>query len=227
MFSSIDLLEQWCVDRAAAGQKILGLCAPPGSGKSWLASQLQTRLSLVTISLDDFYWPQPQLQQYQRGLPGSHDLPLLKQVLADFRQYGKAMAPCFVKELAAGAGDRQGQRLLVGDLLLLEGWCVGARGVPTLQPYQPIWLQLDGLLLLRPPSYGRVMRWRLQAEAKQRRHGGGALTAKQVAAMVLAFYGHLPAEKCFAPLWQQPQLPTWQLQLNHQRQPLGPIEVVC
>jgi len=227
LFSSIDLLEQWCVDRAAAGQKILGLCAPPGSGKSWLASQLQTRLSLVTISLDDFYWPQPQLQQYQRGLPGSHDLPLLKQVLADFRQYGKAMAPCFVKELAAGAGDRQGQRLLVGDLLLLEGWCVGARGVPTLQPYQPIWLQLDGLLLLRPPSYGRVMRWRLQAEAKQRRHGGGALTAKQVAAMVLAFYGHLPAEKCFAPLWQQPQLPTWQLQLNHQRQPLGPIEVVC
>ncbi|NDG02094.1 MAG: hypothetical protein EB119_02645 [Synechococcaceae bacterium WBB_34_004] len=227
MFSSIDLLEQWCVDRAAAGQKILGLCAPPGSGKSWLASQLQTRLSLVTISLDDFYWPQPQLQQYQRGLPGSHDLPLLKQVLADFRQYGKAMAPCFVKELAAGAGDRQGQRLLVGDLLLLEGWCVGARGVPTLQPYQPIWLQLDGILLLRPPSYGRVMRWRLQAEAKQRRHGGGALTAKQVAAMVLAFYGHLPAEKCFAPLWQQPQLPTWQLQLNHQRQPLGPIEVVC
>ena len=227
MFSSIDLLEQWCVDRAAAGQKILGLCAPPGSGKSWLASQLQIRLSLASLSLDDLYWPQPQLQQYQRGLPGSHDLPLLKQVLADFRQHGKAMAPCFVKGLAAGAGDRQGQRPLVGDLLLLEGWCVGARGVPTLQPYQPLWQQLDGLLLLRPPSYGRVTRWRLQAEAKQRRQGGGALTAKQVAAMVLAFYGHLPAEKCFAPLWQQPQLPTWQLRLNHQRQPLGPIEVVC
>ena len=227
MFSSIDLLEQWCVDRAAAGQKILGLCAPPGSGKSWLASQLQIRLSLASLSLDDLYWPQPQLQQYQRGLPGSHDLPLLKQVLADFRQHGKAMAPCFVKGLAAGAGDRQGQRPLVGDLLLLEGWCVGARGVPALQPYQAIWQQLDGLLLLRPPSYGRVMRWRLQAEAKQRQQGGGALTAKQVAAMVLAFYGHLPAEKCFAPLWQQPQLPTWQLRLNHQRQPLGPIEVVC
>ncbi|MCF8135284.1 MAG: hypothetical protein K9J32_07305 [Synechococcus lacustris] len=227
MFSSIDLLEQWCVDRSAAGQKILGLCAPPGSGKSWLASQLQIRLSVASLSLDDLYWPQPQLQQYQRGLPGSHDLPLLKQVLADFRQHGKAMAPCFVKGLAAGAGDRQGQRLLVGDLLLLEGWCVGARGVPTLQPYQPLWQQLDGLLLLRPPSYGRVMRWRLQAEAKQRQQGGGALSAKQVAAMVLAFYGHLPAEKCFAPLWQQPQLPTWQLRLNHQRQPLGPIEVVC
>lgn len=227
MFSSIDLLEQWCVDRASAGQKILGLCAPPGSGKSWLASQLQTRLGLVSLSLDDFYWPQPQLQQYQRGLPGSHDLPLLKQVLADFRQHGKAIAPCFVKGLAAGAGDRQGQRLLAGDLLLLEGWCVAARGVPTLLPYQPLWQQLDGLLLLRPPSYGRVMRWRLQAEAKQRRQGGGALTALQVAAMVHAFYGHLPAEKCFAPLWQQPQLPTWQLQLNHQRQPLGPIEIVC
>lgn len=178
MFSSIDLLEQWCVDRAAAGQKILGLCAPPGSGKSWLASQLQIRLSVASLSLDDLYWPQPQLQQYQRGLPGSHDLPLLKQVLADFRQHGKAMAPCFVKGLAAGAGDRQGQRPLVGDLLLLEGWCVGARGLPTLQPYQAIWQQLDGLLLLRPPSYGRVMRWRLQAEAKQRQQGGGCLNSQ-------------------------------------------------
>ena len=104
MFSCIDLLEQWCVDRAAAGQKILGLCAPPGSGKSWLASQLQIRLSLASLSLDDLYWPQPQLQQYQRGLPGSHDLPLLKQVLADFRQHGKAMAPCFVKGFAFAGG---------------------------------------------------------------------------------------------------------------------------
>ena len=86
MFSSIDLLEQWCVDRSVAGQKILGLCAPPGSGKSWLASQLQARLSVASLSLDDLYWPQPQLQLYQRGLPGSHDLPLLKQVLADFRR---------------------------------------------------------------------------------------------------------------------------------------------
>ena len=226
MVSTLCLLEQWCVDRAAAGQKILGLCAPPGSGKSWLACQLQSRLDVACLSLDDLYWPQPQLQLHQRGLPGSHDLLLLKQVLADFRQHGKAIAPCFAKELAAGAGDRQGQRLLAGKLLLLEGWCVGARGVPALQPYQPVWQQLDGLLLLRPPSLGRVMRWRLQAEAKQRQQGGGALSARLVATMVQSFYQHLPVEQCFAPLWQQPQLPTWQLNLNYKRQPLGFIEAI-
>ena len=226
MVSTLYLLEQWCLDRSAAGHKLLGLCAPPGSGKSWLASQLQSRLDVACLSLDDLYWPQPQLQQHQRGLPGSHDLPLLKQVLTNFRLNGTAFAPCFVKELAAGAGDRLGKCLLAGDLLLLEGWCVGARGVPALQPYQAIWQQLDGLLLLRPPSFGRVMRWRLQAEAKQRRQGGGALPARLVAAMVRSFYQHLPVEQCFAPLWQQPQLPTWQLKLNYKRQPLGFIEAI-
>jgi D-glycerate 3-kinase len=224
--STLCLLEQWCLDRSAAGHKLLGLCAPPGSGKSWLASQLQSRLDVACLSLDDLYWPQPRLQQHQRGLPGSHDLPLLKQVLTNFRLNGTAFAPCFVKELAAGAGDRLGECLLAGDLLLLEGWCVGARGVPALQPYQAIWQQLDGLLLLRPPSFGRVMRWRLEAEAKQRRQGGGALPARLVAAMVRSFYQHLPVEQCFAPLWQQPQLPTWQLKLNYKRQPLGFIEAI-
>jgi len=187
---------------------------------------LQSRLDVACLSLDDLYWPQPQLQQHQRGLPGSHDLPLLKQVLTNFRLNSTAFAPCFVKELAAGAGDRLGECLLAGDLLLLEGWCVGARGVPALQPYQTIWQQLDGLLLLRPPSFGRVMRWRLEAEAKQRRQGGGALPARLVAAMVRSFYQHLPVEQCFAPLWQQPQLPTWQLKLNYKRQPLGFIEAI-
>ena len=226
MVSTLCLLEQWCLDRSAAGHKLLGLCAPPGSGKSWLASQLQSRLDVACLSLDDLYWPQPRLQQHQRGLPGSHDLPLLKQVLTNFRLNGTAFAPCFVKELAAGAGDRLGECLLAGDLLLLEGWCVGARGVPALQPYQAIWQQLDGLLLLRPPSFGRVMRWRLEAEAKQRRQGGGALPARLVATMVRSFYQHLPVEQCFAPLWQQPQLPTWQLKLNYKRQPLGFIEAI-
>ena len=214
------LIQQWCQEQRADGRHILGLCAPPGSGKSWLCQQLP---GVASLSIDDLYWPQPQLQQQQRGLPGSHDLPLLAQILDDFRRHGQALAPCFDKSLAGGAGDRRGQRLLQGELLLLEGWCVGARGLPLLEPYALIWAKLDGLLLLEPPSPARVLRWRLQAEARQRRAGGGALKASAVGEMLERFYSCLPPELCFAPLIQAPALPSWILQLDYQRRPTGPL----
>jgi D-glycerate 3-kinase len=223
VISATLLVQQWCNDQALVGDKILGLCAPPGSGKSWLCNQLS---DVPSLSIDDLYWPQPLLQQHQRGLPGSHDLHLLTKILNDFRQHGEAVAPYFDKRLAAGAGDRCGERLLKGDLLLLEGWCVGARGTPALKPYQAIWHQLDCLLLLIPPSYGRVLRWRLQAEAKQRRRGGAALTATQVVEMVQSFYAALPPQLCFQPLYQQPLLPTWLLKLDYQRRPVGALQLV-
>jgi len=214
------LIQQWCHEQQASGSRILGLCAPPGSGKSWLSRQIA---GVASLSIDDLYWPQPQLQQQQRGLPGSHDLPLLAQILDDFRRHGQAEAPCFDKSLAGGAGDRRGQRQLQGQLLLLEGWCVGARGLPLLEPYAPIWAKLDGLLLLEPPNPGRVRRWRLQAEARQRRAGGGALSAGAVGAMLERFYTCLPPETCFAPLLEAPALPSWSLQLDYQRRPQGPL----
>ena len=102
--SALPLLQQWCQERAANGQRLLGLCAPPGSGKSWLSNQVGEHV--VAISIDDLYWPQPKLRQYQRGLPGSHDLPRLAQVLDDFRQQGSALVPRFDKTLMQGAGDR-------------------------------------------------------------------------------------------------------------------------
>jgi D-glycerate 3-kinase len=82
------------------------------------------------------------------------------------------------------------------------------------------------LLLLIPPSYGRVLRWRLQAEAKQRRRGGAALTATQVVEMVQSFYAALPPQLCFQPLYQQPLLPTWLLKLDYQRRPVGALQLV-
>ena len=185
--------------------------------------------------------------------PGSHDVALALDCLEVWQAGGALRLPRFDKTLRDGLGDRSAEELVEAEVLLLEGWLLGCRSLgrealATIQPpaglsseelvwlphwdqaleaYQPLWQRCSQLWLLRPQSWQSPRRWRLQAEAKQRQQGGGALSAKQVAAMVLAFYGHLPAEKCFAPLWQQPQLPTWQLRLNHQRQPLGPIEVVC
>ena len=169
--SALSLLQQWCRERRSNGQTLLGLCAPPGSGKSWLSQQIGS--GVVAVSIDDLYWPQPKLQQHQRGLPGSHDLPRLAQVMDEFRQHGQTLVPRFDKTLAGGAGDRVDDQPHQGEQLLLEGWCVGARGLPSLADYEPIWQRLDALLVIIPPSHNHVLRWRLQAEARQRRRGGG------------------------------------------------------
>jgi D-glycerate 3-kinase len=51
---------------------------------------------------------------------------------------------------------------------------------------------VDGLWVLHPSSWSLPMRWRLQAEARQRRRGGGALSGPAVAAMVRATLASLP-----------------------------------
>ncbi len=63
-----------------------------------------------------------------------------------------------------------------------------------LQAYQPLWDQLDGLWLLRPSRWSLPLRWRLQAEARQRRSAGQALQASEVACMVRATLASLPPE---------------------------------
>lgn len=218
--STLELLQRWCGERRAAGQRLLGLSAPPGSGKTWLARQLP---GVAALSLDDLYWPQPRLGRGRRGLPGSHDLPRLMQVLDGFRRDGNGWAPRFDKTLAAGAGDRAGEQWLQGDQLLLEGWCLGAEGTEALEAYGPVWDRLDALLVLLAPSPGRVLRWRLQAEARQRRHGGAVLAAREVAAMMGAFAAAVPPESTLARLQRTPRRPTWLLPLDGRRRPAGPL----
>ena len=60
---------------------------------------------------------------------------------------------------------------------------------------------VDGLWVLHPSSWSLPLRWRLQAEARQRRRGGGALSGAGVAAMVRATLASLPP-----PLYQDPLL---------------------
>lgn len=64
-----------------------------------------------------------------------------------------------------------------------------------LQAYQPLWDQLDGLWLLRPSRWSLPLRWRLQAEARQRRSSGQGLQASEVVAMARATLASLPPER--------------------------------
>ncbi|MFM8524825.1 MAG: hypothetical protein ACKOCM_04305 [Cyanobacteriota bacterium] len=70
-----------------------------------------------------------------------------------------------------------------------------------LQAYEPLWNQLDGLWLLRPTRWTLPGRWRLQAEARQRRTGGGWLSARDIEALVRSSLASLPPE-----LYQDPLL---------------------
>jgi D-glycerate 3-kinase len=87
------------------------------------------------------------------------------------------------------------QRLRPEELAWLPRWD------QALQAYQPLWRRCDGLWLLRPQCWSLPRRWRFQAEARQRRRGGAALSAGALDQLVRASLCSLPP-----PLYQDPLL---------------------
>ena len=77
--------------------------------------------------------------------------------------------------------------------------------VPTwneaLEDYVRLWDQLDALWVLRPSTWTLPRRWRLQAEARQRKAGGGWLSARDLQSLVRASLASLPPQ-----LYQDPLL---------------------
>jgi D-glycerate 3-kinase len=123
----------------------LGINGCQGSGKSTLAEFLaeylnkQFNLSVVVLSLDDFYLDKPQRQQLAqqyhplfktRGVPGTHDVKLLKSVLAQLKnskRTDKAIClPQFDKAQDTPLPIQSWISVKLGvDIVLFEGWCWG------------------------------------------------------------------------------------------------------
>lgn len=143
---------------------------------------------------------------------------------------GTLALPRFDKTLRDGQGDRIAPWCGDADVLLLEGWMLGCRPLPepqlssrdfdllkprfdaselawllrcnrALEAYQPLWRELDQLLVLWPSNWQWPRRWRFQAEAQQRRRGGGWMPAVELERLVQATLRSLPAE-----LYQRPVL---------------------
>lgn len=87
----------------------------------------------------------------------------------------------------------------------------------ALEAYQPLWAQLSTLVMLWPLAWNLPRRWRFQAEAQQRRRGGGWMGGAQLDALVSASLQSLPP-----PLFQHPLLAdaAWVRVLNARRRPL-------
>lgn len=218
-------LAQWLQQRAAAhdGPLLVGVHGAQGTGKTtlsrFLALMLPRELHCLTLSLDDFYLGSaarrelaarvhPLLQT--RGVPGTHDIPLLNDCLDRLLAGELPPLPRFDK----GADDRVPEQEwrppgAAPGIILLEGWCIAAppqpdaalaspandleraedadgawRGYVNDQlrgDYARLFARLDLLVMLRAPSMEAVLRWRELQESKLRAHGGAAvMSATQV-----------------------------------------------
>jgi len=201
-------IAQWRTEKQ--GPLVVGVNGAQGSGKStlcvFLAEALLPELNLKSaiLSLDDFYLPKharlklaekihPLLAT--RGVPGTHDIAMLSAAIADLLSGKTVSTPIFDK----ASDDRLAQnRETPGpvDVILLEGWCIGAPAqdeTALAQPtnalereedrdgvwrryvndrlasdYNDLFSTLDRLILMRVDSMESVFENRLRQERKLR-----------------------------------------------------------
>jgi D-glycerate 3-kinase len=214
--------------RAARGRTVfVGLCGAQGSGKSTISEAVTAilctqGLKAVTLSLDDFYlsrearaWLARKVHPLMavRGPPGTHDVALACVVLDHLALPGVTPLPAFDK----ASDERRPQsawREVEGplDVVILEGWCVGARPQPRAElvdpvnglerdedpdggwrryvdrqlagPYQALFERLDMLVLLAAPGFEVVRAWRTEQEHKLRARTEGGMDDDAVARFV-------------------------------------------
>lgn len=202
--------------RAAAERPVaVGVSGAQGSGKTtfarflskWLGRRMQ--LSAVCLSLDDVYLPRAERQELARrahpllatrGVPGTHDVPLAHRTLDALTQPGaarKVAVPVFDKATDERLPEQDWRNVGAPvDIVLFEGWCVGARpqapeslGDPVNEleaaedrdtawrtgvnerlrtDYAELFARLGLLVMLRVPSFDSVFEWRALQERKLR-----------------------------------------------------------
>ncbi|WP_332873154.1 hypothetical protein [Caulobacter hibisci] len=121
---------------------VAGLSGPQGAGKSTLVAVVarllaDQGLSVATLSLDDLYLTRAERQALAadvhpllatRGPPGTHDVALGLSTLDGLAGAGRTALPRFDKA-SDDRAPREAWPLFDGpaDVVLLEGWCLGAR----------------------------------------------------------------------------------------------------
>lgn len=188
---------------------VVGICGAQGSGKSTLtavlAHLLEARgLKVAVLSIDDLYLTRAERQALAakvhpllatRGVPGTHDVDLGVRVLEALGRPGEVVLPRFNKaadDRAAEGAEVQGPV----DVVLFEGWCVGAGAqapadlatpVNALErdedpegvwrafvnaalagPYRRLFGRIGYQVLLQAPGFEAVLAWRREQEAKLR-----------------------------------------------------------
>jgi D-glycerate 3-kinase len=138
---------------------VVGINGAQGSGKSTLCRFLEALMPehnqrAITLSLDDLYLPRAERQRLTRdqhplfatrGVPGTHDVALGQTILDDLVAGRPTALPRFDKAIddrAPGSRDVPDRV----DVILFEGWCVGAVPQPAaalLEPVNPLEAEED------------------------------------------------------------------------------------
>ena len=139
-------LAAWLRKRLVRGTPfLLGINGAQGTGKSTLAEYLALalrepgRFNVAILSIDDFYLTKSEREKLSRtvhpllvtrGVPGTHDVAMLRDCLAKLRSLGpgqQSRLPRFDKA-ADDRADEAAWPVIEGpvDLVILEGWCVGS-----------------------------------------------------------------------------------------------------
>lgn len=190
---------------------VLGLCGAQGSGKSTTARVIQDALrelaglSIATLSIDDLYLSREARRVLAseihplfatRGVPGTHDVARGLAVLENLASAAADTVTClprFDKATDEPVAPVDEPRV-VGrpDVLIFEGWCVGARAQPISAlgdpvnelervedpqgrwrryvnerlagEYQRLYSRIDRLIMLRAPRFECVVAWRQEQE---------------------------------------------------------------
>ncbi len=190
--------------------RIFGISGLPGCGKTTFAHQLATAagargMRSLVVSLDDFYLGRRERRCLARevhpllatrGVPGTHDVDRLERVL-DTLGRASRREPVALPRFDKGRDTRAAPSrwclvTQAPDLVLLEGWCVGAvpqaaaalrRACNRLERDEDpdriwrswvnarlaeadarLWRRLDRLVLLEAPAFAVVAHWRDEQE---------------------------------------------------------------
>ncbi len=129
------------------------------------------------------------------------DALLLEGWLMGCRAYGPGPLETALKSVdLSRPGPGRAPALTATELDWLPYWD------RQLESYGPLWQACDGLWVLRPRSWSQPRRWRFQAEARQRRRGGGWLAPEALDPIVRATLCSLPPLLYQDPLAADPQL---------------------
>lgn len=158
-----------------------------------------------------------------RGLPGTHDIPLLTSVLASIREGEPVDLPSFDKSAHSGFGDRGDATHLSQplDIFLLEGWCINTNPassslleerhpkapISSRHPLSSLEQVNEGFKELEEALYEKIDRrvtldaprewvyeWRIEQEEKLIEERGSGMTEEEVRAFVDRY---MPVYECW------------------------------
>jgi len=190
----------------------IGLSASQGSGKTTVANILRIilknffRRKICVLSIDDFYKTLKDRKKMAedehnlfktRGVPGTHDVHLIKDFFTSLKEkkFKKIKLPKFNKAIDDRVKKSQWQTInKKPEIVLLEGWCVGAKAESNnslkkpinilerkedkyliwrkfvnkqlKKDYKKVFSMIDHYIFMRAPNFKIVFRWRLLQEKK-------------------------------------------------------------